>query len=443
MPTMITESAELTVKPRIVPEGWNGTVRIGGEYEHTRFVPGAEYRFELHSMFFYAVGDRQKRVMSGTARADADGSLLVPFTPDICGEWILSVESDEDKRKNRPLKAALYVLSGELYRYRPHIGDFHSHSTSSDGAQEPAYPPMRARTFGCDFFALTDHWCYAASEVMKKRVGQMLGSRMVLFNGEEMHPEPELLREPDRPDAHFHHYHYVAVGHSASVRDAFRADPETSAQEVLRIADEIKSRGLDPRVDPLPYAEGVWKLRKAKELGGLTIYCHPYWAHPVNMDAGALEQSFAHREADAVEALSRADDTPYMANRLLSLAADPAAASFPVVGVSDSHDWQETEPFSCCTFVMTEKLEQESILDAVRAGRSVACRMSDPPELVGPFELIGFAWYYLHRILPIRRRITALQGSLALSALRGGPFSQQLIDDLDTELVELDRSMWA
>jgi hypothetical protein len=36
----------------------------------------------------------------------------------------------------------------------------------------------------------------------------------------------------------------------------------------------------------------------------------------------------------------------------------------------------------------------------------------------------------------------AAQGNLALSRLRGGGFSQDIVDALDADLDELDRSIW-
>ena len=58
-------------------------------------------------------------------------------------------------------------------------------------------------------------------------------------------------------------------------------------------------------------------------------------------------------------------------------------------------------------------------------------------------ELVDFATFYLSRILPLRRRIMTLQGNLALYGLQGGAFSRTLVDQLDTELEELDTALWA
>ena len=439
MPRTIPESAELLVSPKILPHSWSDELVVSGEYEHTKPLPDAEYRFEVVSTFFYSASDRRKLPITGTVRAGADGTVRIPFNPDIDGEWILTVSSEDDKRKNIPFTLALYVLPEELESYRPYVGEFHSHSTSSDGRQEPAYPPMRARTFGFDFYTLTDHWCYESSQRMIDEVGKTLGS-MVLFNGEEMHPEREVLIGTDGVSPHYHHYHYVAIGHRASVRDAFIDGGETTQREVAAIAAELTARGVDPTVDLVPYAEGVWKLRKAKELGGLTLFAHPFWANPVNLDAGSIAQTFADREFDAVEAISVADDSSYMANKLLELRGD--SEPVPVVGVSDSHNWQETMLCKTCTVVFAAEPARGAILDAVREGRSVACRMTDPLELVGPFRLVDYTSFYLQRILPLRRRIMSIQGNLALSRLRGGAFSQSLVDSFEKDLTALDRSIW-
>ncbi len=461
MPSIVEESTEFVVSPKIVPDTWKGTVRITGDYEHTRFLPGVDYAYELTSMFFSATSDRKNRTIGGETRADDTGALSIPFEPDMSGEWLLTIRSrDEsgDERKTVPMTVGLYVLPDRLRGFRPYIGELHAHSTASDGRQEPAYPAMRARALGLDFFALTDHRSYDSSVRMIRDIGARLGSRMVLLRGEELHPERGEILGENGDDGHAHKYHYVAVGHHSSVRDAILEGGEAVKREVKAIAEELRRRGFDDDIDIEPYAEGVWKLRKTRELGGIGIYCHPYWAYPVNLDSGAIRRTLRDREFDAVEAISRADFTSYTTNLLLESAAagiagaaetaGPAGTTepfspIPMVGVSDAHDWQESIPLQYCTFIMAEHrsaagLSAEDVLDSIRSGRCVACRMSEPPELLGPVELVDFASFYLRRILPIRRRIMSLQGNLALSSLRGGPFSQDLIDALDEDLLRLN-----
>ena len=260
---------------------------------------------------------------------------------------------------------------------------------------------------------------------------------MLLINGEEMHPDREVAKTP------YIHYHYVAFGQRSGVHDAFISAGENWKLEIDELASEIAERGVDPRMDLLPYAEGVWKLRKAREFGGLTVFAHPYWdfENTINLDIGAIEQTFFDGEVDAVEALSRADESSYMANRLID--ANPTIREMPVVGVSDSHNWGPGMVPEYCTLVMAESLELEAFKDAIRRQRSVACRLSDPPVFVGPFEVVDFAGFYLNTMLPLRRRIMSLQGHIAMSGLRNGTFMQEMIDELDRELSNLDEKLWA
>lgn len=441
MPATVQETPELSISPTIMTEGWDGELIVRGEYLHTRFLPSTTYSVSLTSTFFYATVPRRKSPITVSAVSDSNGELHIPFVPDISGEWILKIESEHDGRKHLPVTIACYVLPRELSGFRLYMGELHAHSTGSDGTQQPAYPPMRARTFGYDFFALTDHWNYQSSVEMIRTVGTNLGSRMLLLRGEEMHPERELLQMPPDEQPHGHHYHYTAIGHTESVRDAFLQGGETVRQEVSDIAEELAARGVQKTVDLLPYAEGVWKIRKAREFGGIVLFAHPYWATPVNLDAGAIEQTFRDREYDAVEVLSRADSSSFMPNRWYRTAAE--GSPDPAVGVSDSHSSAESVEPSCFTMVLANRLDRESVLEAVRHGRCVACRPDDPPTLVGPPELVDLATFYLAHVLPRRRRITSLQGDIALSGLRGGACSQEMIDALDADLDAFDVSIWS
>lgn len=421
----------------IVAEGFRGTVRLYGEFEHTRFLPRVSYTVEMRSTFINASGRRKAPLVTDCV-ADDGGSLTVPFEPDMAGEWSFIVSSEDDKRKHTPVTVVAFVQSPALFGLRPYIGELHSHSTRSDGTQTPAYPPSRARTFGYDFFALTDHWFYDSSNEMISDIGDTLGKRMLLLNGEEFHPEKELLRTPVKDQPHAHHYHYTAIGHRSGVREAFQAGGESSEAEVETIASELRERGVGAMVDVRPYAEGVWKIRKVHELGGIAIFPHPYWATPINLDAGAIEQILADREVDAVEIFTTVDHSSFMQNRWRNADGEP----LPAVGVTDSHNWNSETPDLSFTLVMAEQLTKEAVLGGIKAGRSVACRIRNPDLLVGPFELIPFATFYLDHVLPMRRRVMALQGYLSLSRLRGGAFSQDFTDALDDELDALDTSIW-
>ena len=431
MPASAPDTPDYQMFPRVVPEGWSGTLTARGEYAHTKLVPGVKYRYELASMRWHADAKRRRGPLTGTVEADPRGQLAIPAAPDVGGEWVLTVTSEDRRVRTLPM-LGFFVIGREFRKLRPYIGDLHAHSTGSDGRQEPAYCGMRARELGFDFFALTDHNNYHSSEEMIRKVRGKLGRKMLLMKGEELHASP----------APFHH---VGVGHSESVEDFRSTNKAQYRREVRKIIRELTKRETVEHLDVKAYAEGLWKLRKARELGGLTIYAHPYWSYQGSLclDEADREQTFLDNEFDAVEVTTSADHTDFMANRIAQEAAGGRRLS--VVGISDSHHWGESGiSGDYWTYVLAGELTQEGVFGAIRQGRSMACRnIGGHLQLVGPFELMEFADFYHRRLLPLKKRLMKLEAALALSALRGGAYERKVVEKLDRELERLERRSWA
>lgn len=438
MPSRMPDTPEFEVSPRIVPEGWEGELTLRGEYGHTRFIAGVSYAFELKSMRWSAATDRKNRPITGTIEATDSLELTIPFNPDTFGEWILTISSEEKQHTHLPAKLGLYVIRSKDHGLRPFIGELHSHSTGSDGSQEPGYCAIRARELGLDFFALTDHRNYKASQAMMKDAGNLLGKKMLLLNGEEMHPEKA---EIDNDLFRYHTYHFVALGHTESVRDIYLNGGIDSQREVGEIVKEYDGRKVITGLDIECYAEAVWKIRKAKELGALVVFCHPYWAWSLNLDEATREQVFRDRDCHAVEVFSGADPSNIMANRYAKEIAE--GRPFVPVGVSDGHFWGVGTELKNCTYVMARSLDRDEIVSSIIEGRCLAYQNSGTQIFVGPEELVDFAEFYFLRILPLKRRIMALEAKSAFSSLRGGAFSRDLIRALDDELTALEDRIWA
>ena len=436
------DTPEFTLFPRVVPEQYTGNLRVKGEYRHTQLVPDKQYTFELSSMRWRADSPRKKGVLSGEVTADKYGILSIPFAPDIRGEWLLTIDAEESKNRHLPAVMGAFVLEREYYNLRPYIGELHSHSTGSDGRQEPIYTAIRARQLGFDFLALTDHRNYHTSAELIDTADEFLGNGMLLMNGEEMHPDVGVdEQDPGRS----HMYHFVAAGHGQSIRDLFIDGGDKTRAEVDAIIHELKAKETVPDLDVQFYAESIWKIRKAKELGGISIFCHPYWAWSLNIDEGDREQTFLDAEFDAVEVFTTADPSNIMANRYHS-AAD-SGSGFAAVGVSDGHHWGPGTTLRQCTFVLAESLTAKGIVDAIKSRRSLGCeeiQNSDGiPRIIGPVEFIDFAEFYFLRILPIKRRIMAIEAETAFSGLRGSAYSKELVADLNQELQKLEKDLWA
>lgn len=453
------DTAEYSMMPRVVPADWQGTLDIWGEYEHTRLEPGTAYTYSLRSMKWNAGSSRKKAAVDGVASPDARGVLSIPFNPDFPGEWQVEIHFEEDARRSYHLPATLgaYVRSREEFDLKPYLGELHSHSDQSDGMQTPVYCSIRAREFGYDFYTLTDHRNYDPSLRVLAAAPLVLGDSMLLLPGEEVHPESEQVE--DGAFAHYV-YHLTAIGHTESVRDLYLADPEGSRAEVATIVAELERKGVVDGLDVRAYAESVWKARKVRELGGVLLFAHPYWPWPSNLDEAAREQTFLDREYDAVEVITPVDTSNVMPNRWAGDALSGNA--YPVVGVADCHNWGPEVEMSTCTYVLAEELSAGAVLDAIRAGRSLAYETDGRGRLVGPWELIDFAEFYLLRLWPLKKRIMTMQAAIAFENLRtlsapdafetgwetaaaehADPGLTGMARRLDDELQSLEMRLWA
>ena len=109
MPSSEPDTPDYQLFPRVVPEGWSGKLRIQGDYAHSRLVPGVKYGYEIRSMRWHADTDRKREPLKGNLRADAKGRLTIPFEPDIGGEWVVTVTSEDKRIRVLPV-LGLYVI---------------------------------------------------------------------------------------------------------------------------------------------------------------------------------------------------------------------------------------------------------------------------------------------------------------------------------------------
>lgn len=407
------DSVDIELFPRVVPEGWSGTLTVRGAFEHSAFPRDEEIDYSLKSFRWSAANPRGKGAVTGTVVADDQSVLTIPFTPDAPGEWHLELTPRETvSKKHYPATASLFVQHERFRGLMPFLGELHSHTTHSDGRETPVYCGLKALEYGHDFYALTDHRSYVGGKRARDGLARIGLDSLLVLMGEEMHPENEALRE-NRDIVGFM-YHLVAVGQSRGIMDEFRKDPDRSNREVEEIVAELSVRSMHPGIDLAVYAEAIWKTRKARELGGIVLFSHPTWSWPMHLDTPSYEQFLADREFDAIEAMTGVDTTTISENRWSS----PQQKTFPVVGVSDRHHWGPGAPPGPCTYVLAPELTREAVLDAIRDRRSLAFDADGRGHIVGPWELVEFAEFYLTRVWPHRRTLKQAQAALGLTHLR-------------------------
>lgn len=364
--------------------------RVGQETEFvvepksaTQRLPEGEYRCYVHP-----------KTSSGgpvavPAEWGSDGRVRFRYTAEARGEISLLLEFPGGRRHRL---TNVFALEPEMAGLLPLRGDFHTHTWHSDGRSSPGDLLEAGWALGLDFMAITDHDNRAGTEEALS-VAERLP--ILVLPGEEVS---------------FDRGHLVAVGTRAAVggRDS---GPAVEA-ELARIQAELGERGEDEDFAQR-YAKAVWAARRIRSLGGLAILAHPFWVTggEFHLDRLVGRQLCLDGEVDAVELIGEVE----FEDNLLSVAQYMEflreGRSLPVVGNSDTHGVSHTLGWYW-TVVFAESLDAESVIAAVKAGRSVACiRMpGESLGIYGPLELVEYAYFLSRHYFPVQDRLHAQGG---------------------------------
>ena len=321
---------------------------------------------------------------------------------------------------DEPLAAIrIYGVKADIAGLRPFKGDFHMHSSRSDGKDLPVQVAVACRRVGLDFMALTDHGQYEPSlEVARPFAGLDLG--LAMFPGEEVHP-------PGNP------VHMINFGGRASVNRLF-GDPSYKS-EVAAIA--VKLGGFKNKARRLQYASCLWCYDKIRELGGLGIFCHPYWIYDgrFNVCEELIAHHFKDRPFNAFEVFGGYSVGEFEANTLQiaryheERMRDP---NLPIVGTSDSHGCDTGYLFGWYyTIVFASSTRLADLCAAVCGLRSVAVAAlpGQPPQVVGPFRLVKLALFLMREYMPAHDRLCADEARVMQDYLGGvGDSTERLAD---------------
>ncbi|HHY83078.1 MAG TPA: PHP domain-containing protein [Clostridiales bacterium] len=330
-----------------------------------------------------------------------DGKAMINIEPDREQEYRLVLYKDRDWLAD----CFVYAVKEDLYELNPYKGDFHMHSNQSDGKEPPAEVAAQGRAIGFDIMAVTDHGLYNPSlEAIAAYEGVKLDIK--LCPGEEVHP-------PKNP------VHIINFGGRASVNALF--DTQEYKQGVTEIQANLPP--LKDGCDPYEYASSLWVFNKIRELGGMSIFCHPYWRFPYYEAAqdyyiseGLTSQMFEDRPFDAYEVLGGYSLAEQDSNTLQTArySEERQRGPLPIVGVSDAH--------GCCnelfgwyfTIVFSKECTLEGIKEGICALRSIAVEKLPGREAraYGPFRLVQFALFLLREYFPTHDALCAQEGQL-------------------------------
>lgn len=394
------------------------------------FVPGEAYALTVKAV---ENGNPRDYPASGqyetkTVVCDADGCLRVRHTFASEQEYFLDFAYTDAKGANAKERFRVYCVGEDLWGLYPFLGDLHMHTTRSDGSQSPAVVCANYRRHGYDFTVISDHRRYYPSlEAINAYRDVPIGLSIIC--GEEVHMPPVrgLNIAP----------HIVNFGGEYSVNAlAERDDVEPEAAQTENrslngkcppimsreeyentIAALAAKTDVPEDVDALVAAGVKWIFDEIRRAKGLAIYPHPTWLSDTFHVPDALHKYMVeNRMFDAFEVLGGENYFEQNGYQTVRYYEDRARGyRYPVVGSTDSHSSYPTNrnAYICSTIVFAGDKRRETLIDAVKAFRSVAVdTISAEFRLVGETRFVRYGCFLLKNYFPIHDELCFEEGRL-------------------------------
>ncbi len=241
------------------------------------------------------------------------------------------------------MKSMIY-LDGRLRKYK---GNLHTHSTRSDGRYAPEVVIKAYKDKGYDFMCLSDHEIYFKSDAYDD-------DRFIMIDGYEMACEMSWRKTGQQ-----YHVHGL-LDRSLNSENEFDHDEEHAKPDYEGL-DTIQSM-----------------IDEMREKGNLIIMNHPEWSRNKQEDLLKLQGYFAveiyNHQSEIDEAVGFGvrhwDYLLKNGRKVFGIAADDAHGGEIDIAIS--------EFFGGWVNVEAEKLQQQSIIDALKNGRYYS---SNGPEI--------------------------------------------------------------
>lgn len=401
-----------TVFPSVVrADGRSVKITIHPLYEHIRKLLGSAVKIKVFRVDAtnVCVIRTIDAVKPSPFTITENGDITVDVACELEGEYIIKVDHTKNDGTVAELTAFhIYALKDDLYCKLPFKGDFHMHSFCSDGYESPAYVAAGCRMHGMDFMALTDHKLYAPSltaiEEMRK-----FNCDMLVLPGEEIH----LNGCPA---------HLLNFGGSKSINEMAFSDEEKYRAEVQEYIKKLPYDYDDNTMFEI--AAGEWVFDRIAECGGISLFCHPFW-RPMRKGHIGDDLINAHLERGKFDALEVFGGfyVPDIEGNMLSMTRFyqeiANGKKYAPVGVSDAHGTDERLAGWYFTIVFAEKLDFESIKDAIKNSMCVAVQHLPGvyPLIAGSFRLVQFAYFLMREFYPMHDELCRVEGEIMRRAL--------------------------
>lgn len=341
----------------------------------------------------------------------------------------------KDKKNATLLRAWVYALKPDLFELRPYIGDIHMHTTHSDGRDSNLEMALVGLSRGFDFMAVSDH-------------GRRIGSTSLI---EEFRCVPTSLKLFPGEEAHgslLHINNFDSSGGIAEWVRENRADFDARTERILKTIPE--SLGLG-KLDKLTLAQSEAVFEKIREMGGMSVFNHPYWrrnGEQLNCSDSLRDALISRQKFDAYEIVNGSinyDSSDLSAARHAEAAQD--GYFMPIVGCSDAH---KSDELGCgITVAFAKSKESADIRKAIMSLNTIAVDTSgsfERPKMYGKMRLVKYASFLWKNFFPLHENLCAKQSAALRKYFESGASDASVSKELEASIAELEKlyaKVWA
>lgn len=425
------------ITPKIVEVEKETSFQIRPRYNTTVLKPGMQIKLQI-------ISKRDCRIQrTYDLSVDEKEGLLFKYRAISAGEYTVYVYPPEFGWPDRVailLGSSFFALHAQMMNRRPYRGDFHLH-TFYDGPDgvSPACMAARAREAGMDYAAITEHGYYDAS-LEAIREADEHGFDILLFPGEEIGFATGIG-------------HILSINAATSIDDQIRPFINKENLQTLTqgleplVKSDLPDRKLPPAVQPEFFAFIAATVNRIREAGGFAIIAHPLWTTRgvFHLIRSTYEQILKEKLYDAIEIIGGCE----LEDNILSVSKygemQSSGKQIPIVGSSDAHRPYDHGLGDMWTLCFSERLDRDSVLEAIAGANSVAClRLDRATTLIfGPFDLVEYAYFLEREFFPLHDEYCRLLGKLYQLELEQENYSVETKTSLREKIKELYVRYWS
>lgn len=263
---------------------------------------------------------------------------------------------------NRATALRTEIILPKVKGFNCYKGDFHIHTSYSDGRVNPAGRVIEAWLDGLDVMAITDHYEVRSGE---RRFFKVIAP----YSGDD---EPMKYRSASDAGA--------VLADFNAIHDEAAAQLKKAGYEMLLIKGCEMARGAKTHghfnalflkdINTVYDTDMAVALRKVKEQGGIVVHNHPAWSRDTSDKTEFHELVYGEGLVDGVEVTNGHTFYPHIVRRCID-------EKLTMFGDTDEHGitahrFNSMGIYRTMTLIFAKDLTEKAIKDAILARRTVA-----------------------------------------------------------------------